>query len=99
MALFFHSIAGLVIAECACASLIFTSFIDFPSLVCVDPFELVHFFQRFSIHSFIHSYVGKCSWLGAVDESFAFVGADFHAVSSICFLQSFSELLEFFSAS
>ena len=33
MALFFHSIASLVMVEYACASLIFTSFIDVPSLV------------------------------------------------------------------
>ena len=39
IALFFflQSIASLVIAECACASLIFASFIDVLSLVCVDP--------------------------------------------------------------
>ena len=36
MAVFFHSIASLVMAECACASMIFTSFIDVPFLVCVD---------------------------------------------------------------
>ena len=36
MALLFHSIASLVVAECAYVSLIFTSFIDVPSLVCVD---------------------------------------------------------------
>ena len=40
MALFFHSIASLVMAECACASLIFTSFTDVPSLVCVEPKHL-----------------------------------------------------------
>ena len=32
----------------------------------------------------------------AVDKDFAFVKADFHAVSSSCFLQSFGDLLEFF---
>ena len=38
MALFFHSIASLVVmAECACASLIFTFFTDVLSLVCVEP--------------------------------------------------------------
>ena len=36
MALFFLSIASLV-TECACASPIFTSFSDVPSLVCVEP--------------------------------------------------------------
>ena len=36
MALFFNSIA-IVIAEGACASVIFTSFTDIPSLVCVEP--------------------------------------------------------------
>ena len=42
MALFFHSIASLVTAECACASLIFTSFIEVPSLVCVGCQSLLH---------------------------------------------------------
>ena len=37
MALFFRSIASLVMAECACVSLIFTSFTDVSYLVCVDP--------------------------------------------------------------
>ena len=38
MALFFHSsIASPVMAECACASLVFTSFTDVLSLVCVEP--------------------------------------------------------------
>ena len=82
--------------EFARASLIFTSFKDVPSSVCVDPqvFELVHFFQRFSIHP----YVDRWSWLDAVDENFAFVRADFHAVTSRSFLQSFSELEFFFTA-
>ena len=35
-------------------------------------------------------------WLDAVDENFAFVVVDFHAVTSNSFLQSISELLEFF---
>ena len=34
--------------------------------------------------------------LDAVDENFAFVGADFHAVTSSSFLHSFGELSEFF---
>ena len=33
---FSHNTASLDMAECACASLIFTSFNDVPSLVCVD---------------------------------------------------------------
>ena len=41
MALFFHSIASIVLAECACASLSFTSFTDVPSLVCVESKYLV----------------------------------------------------------
>ena len=32
-----QSTASLVMAECACASLIFNFFVDVPSLVCVDP--------------------------------------------------------------
>ena len=37
MALFFHSIASLFMAECACTSLIITFHNDIPSLVCVNP--------------------------------------------------------------
>ena len=37
MALFFHSTASLVIAECACAGLIFT---DVSSVICADPMYL-----------------------------------------------------------
>ena len=37
VALCFYSTAILVLAECACASLIFTSFNDVPSLDRVDP--------------------------------------------------------------
>ena len=40
MALFFHSIANLVMTECACASLIFASFYDILSLVYLDPWYL-----------------------------------------------------------
>ena len=36
--------------------------------------------------------------LGLVDEYFTFVASDFHAISSSCFLQSFSRLLQFFLA-
>ena len=46
--------------------------------------ELVHFFERFSINTCI----GRWSWLDAVDENFAFVGADFNTVTSSSFLQS-----------
>ena len=64
-------------------------------LVCVNPqvLEPANFFHRFSIHLL---YVGLLSCLDAVDENFAFVLADFHAVISSRFLQSFSELSAFF---
>ena len=39
-------------------------------------FELVHFIERLSVHL----YVGRLSWLDAVDDNFALVRADFHAV-------------------
>ena len=51
-----------------------------------------NFFERLSVHL----YVGRWSWVDAVDENFALVGAEFHAVFSRCFLQSLSELLKFF---
>ena len=49
--------------------------------------------------SSIDLHVGKWSRLGALDEDFDLVGADLHAVSSSCSLQSFCESLEFFAAS
>ena len=52
MALFFHSIANLVMAECACASLIFTSFTDVPSLVCVA-LKYLNWSTSLSVCSFI----------------------------------------------
>ena len=93
---FSHSGSTLVMAECACAILTFTSFNDAPSLVCMDPrylnWPLIPAFS-------IHPYVCRWSWLDAVDENFAFVGADFHAVFSSSFLWSFRESLEFFTGS
>ena len=56
MALFFHSIASLVMAKCACASLIFTLFIDVPSLVCVDP-RYLNWFTSSSVFPCIHMLV------------------------------------------
>ena len=47
----------------------------------------------------VHLYVGRRTWLDAVDDIFAFVGADFHAVFSRCFLKSLSTLLQLFSSS
>ena len=80
-------------AERACASLTFTFFIDVPSLVCVDPNYL-----NWPTSSGVFNLINVWSWFDAVDENFAFVGADsdFHAVSTFCFLQSFGELSEFF---
>ena len=92
MALFFHSIASYVMAECACPSLIFTSFTDVPfvfGLCGYKVFELVPFFCVFPFTYVLVDGLG----LIAADENFAFVRADFHAVCSCCFLQSFSELL------
>ena len=50
--------------------------------------ELVHLFQQFPIHPS----AGRLPWLDAVDEKFASIGADFHALSGSYFRQSFSEL-------
>ena len=64
MALFFHSIASLVMAQCAFASLIFTSFTDVRSLVCVEPKYLnwPNFFEGLSIYL----YDGRWSWVDVV---------------------------------
>ena len=56
MALFLQSNANFVIAERACTSLIYTSFTDVPSVVCVDPqvCEIAHFVSSIkSIKAFI----------------------------------------------
>ena len=99
----FNSIASLVMTECACASLIFTFITDVKSLVCVEPKHLnwstsstVCPFCTNCTVCMCHLYVGRGSWLDAVDDTFALVGADFPVVFSRCFRQSLSELLQFF---
>ena len=48
MALFSHSIASLVMAECACAIMIFTFLLMFSLwFVLTHVFQLAHFFQHF----------------------------------------------------
>ena len=69
MALFFHGIASLVIAECACASLIIIFCIDVPSLVCVDP-RYLNWPTSSSVFSFISMVVDGWSWLDAEDDNF-----------------------------
>ena len=88
MVLFFQS-QSLVITECACASLIFTSFVDVPSSVCADPKCLKWFTSPMQRFPFI---------LDAVDENFAFFGADLDAVASSSFLQSFSSVISWNSS-
>ena len=86
-----HRNDSLVMAECTCASLIFTSFNDVPSLICVVPnpkYLNWSTSSNTSIHPYL--YIGGWPWLDAVDDDFAFVGADFHAVISSCFIQPFS---------
>ena len=98
MAWLFHSIAGLVVDEWACASLIWTSFIDAPSLVRADPRYLnwsTPLLRTFSYSSIMFGMYGR-PWIDAADENVAFVGADFHVISSSCFLLFFNEFFEFF---
>ena len=54
MALFFHSIAGIAMAEFACANLIFTSFADILSLVCFVPKYLNWWFTSSCTFPFSH---------------------------------------------
>ena len=62
---------------------IFTSFIDVPSLVCMNP-KYLNWSNSSSAVPFIHD--DRWPWLDAVDEDFAFVSTDFHAVTSRVFL-------------
>ena len=89
MALLFHSrpIASLVTAECACACWIFSSFNDVPSMVCVNWIPSFLTGPYLPTHFSIHPYFGGWPLLDAVDEDFPFVGIDFHAVISNCFLK------------
>ena len=102
MALFFHCDASFATTEDACASRMFTTFIGVPSLVDVYQKHLNGSTSSCAF-PFIHMLVdglGLIDILAGRDEIFAFLGDDFLAVSSSCFLRSFSELLEiFFTAS
>ena len=62
---------------------LYTSFIDVPSLVCLDP-KYLNRSTSFSVFC-IHPYVGKWSWLDVVDENFAFVEAEFHPYPAAVF--------------
>ena len=48
MALFSHSLAGLIMAKRSCASLIIISFTDVPFVVCADP-EYLNWSTSFSM--------------------------------------------------
>ena len=81
LVLFFHSIAGLDMAEYDCASLIFTFLIGVPSFICVDPK-----YMNWSTASLFHSSI--CwrmvpAWY--FDKNFAFVEADFQQLFSLVF--------------
>ena len=69
---------------------------DVPSLVCVDPKYLNTSSNTFA---FIYILVSGLS-LMLLTRILLLLGADFHAVISSCFLQSFNELLQYcFTAS
>ena len=87
-------------AECACASLIFTSFIDVPSWVCVDPKYLNWSTSSIALPFILHMLVDG---LGLMPLRIILLLSElvyFNDVSSSSYLQSFSDLLEFgFTAS
>ena len=93
---FFHSIASLIMVECACASLIFTSFFDVQSLVCVDPTYL-NWSISSSVSPFIHMLVDghRLMLLTRILLLSELISMPYPAT-----VQSFTELLEcFFTAS
>ena len=98
MVLSFQSIVSLFLAEDACASLIFMSLVNIPSLVCVDP-KYVSGTTSSNAFPFIHILVDDhCLML--LTRILLFVGANFHGISSSNFRQPFGELLVFsFTAS
>ena len=89
-----YRLLASTMTECACASLIFVSFTDVPSLVCVNPS-----YWNGSTSSrgspVIHIFVDGLG-LMLLTRILTVVAVDFHAVTSSSFLQSFNELLEFF---
>ena len=60
MDLFFHNIAGLIMADCACGSLIFISFIDIPSLVYEE-----HKYLNWSTYASVRA--STCRFPGATE--------------------------------
>ena len=73
-------------------SLICTSFIGVPSLVCVD-LKYFNWSTSSTVFPFIHILVDGLG-LTLLTRVFAFVRTNFPTVSSSCFLHLFSELLE-----
>ena len=64
-------------AECACASLIFTSFTDVPSLVCVEP-KYLNWSTSSSVCPFICMLVDGLGLMVLTRIFLALAGADFH---------------------
>ena len=78
--------ADLYLQSTACANMFFTSFVDAPSVICVDP-KYLNWSSCSSISPFI-----RWPWLDAVTEDFAFVAADFHFAFSFVSYWSSSSL-------
>ena len=79
-------------AEFACLSPIFTCFIDVPSFVCVDP----KYLKWSTSSSVLHSSIVLLDCLGLILLTILLLLELMSAVSSSCFHQSLSELLEIF---
>ena len=87
-ALFSHSIASLVMAECACAIMIFTFLLMFSLwFVLTHVFQLAHFFQHFP-------FIGMV--VVSLDLMLLMRSLLLSELTCSSFLRSFNELLEFF---
>ena len=80
-------------AECVCASLTFTPFIDVPCLICVDS-KYLNWSTSSSVFPFIPMLVNGYG-LMLLTRGLLLSELFSVPVSSSCFIRSFSELLEF----
>ena len=82
MALLLQSTASLVMAQCTCASLIFTSLNDAPSVVCMEPKYLN---ESISPSTFLFTQI----FADGLNEDFAFVGEPISIPYSAAVFSSF----------
>ena len=96
MELLLQVIFSLIITGVARASLLLISFVELTYLVRVD----LTYVKLSTCSNFcmLNHDIACCMLPGAVNKDLAFLCASFHTISSCCFLQCGSKILEFYCA-